>query len=275
MEEENSVNASLGLVWTPTESFTLTTDLYYIAIEDRIVLSGQFEAEEPGAGNNNCTNPGDCPISDILAPFTGVNSAQFFTNAIDTETTGIDIVADWVKDFSGGSQLKVSAGLNFNETELDGAVRVPSTLANAIGADAAADTLYSRKEIIWMEDGQPEDRYLLSLVYNLDRFTATVIGNWFGEVTSSESASRSCEAAGDCADQTFGGEWLVDIAIDYQVADSTTLTFGVNNLFDTTPDLDQFANNSGIFTYSRRTAPFGFNGGFYYMSLNMSFGNGL
>ena len=275
LEEETSVNASLGLVWTPTESFTLTTDLYYIAIEDRIVLSGQFEAETPDAGNNNCMNVGDCPIADILAPFAGVNSAQFFTNAIDTETTGVDIVADWVKDFSGGSQLKVSAGLNFNETELDGAPRVPATLANAIGAAAAADTLYSRKEIIWMEDGQPEDRYLLSLVYNLDRFTATVIGNWFGEVTSSESASRSCEAAGDCADQTFGGEWLVDIVFDYQVADSTILTFGVNNLFDTTPDLDQFANNSGIFTFSRRTAPFGFNGGFYYMALNMSFGNGL
>jgi iron complex outermembrane receptor protein len=274
LEEETSVNLSAGLVWTAADNFTITTDLYYIAIEDRIVLSGQFESETPGGGNNNCTNPGDCPIKDILDQFAGVTSAQFFTNAIDTETTGIDIVADWVKDFPAGGQFKVSGGFNFNSTELDGTPEVPPTLAAAIGAQAAADTLYSRQEIIWMEDGQPDQHHVLSTTYNLDKFTFTAIGNYFGEVKSTESSSRSCETAGDCADQTFGGAFLLDLVFDYQIVDSTTLTFGVNNLFDKTPDANLFGNNSGIFPFSRRTTPFGFNGGFYYMALNMSFGNG-
>jgi hypothetical protein len=34
-------------------------------------------------------------------------------------------------------------------------------------------------------------------------------------------------------------------------------------------------NFNGIFPFSRRTTPFGFNGGFYYASLNMKFGHGL
>ena len=41
--------------------------------------------------------------------------------------------------------------------------------------------------------------------------------------------------------------------------------FVANNVFDEFPD-EQIARNSfnGIFIYPRRTAPFGFNGGFYY-----------
>jgi iron complex outermembrane receptor protein len=284
LEEETSVNLSAGFVWTAGDNFTITTDLYYINIEDRIVLSGQFAAESEDAMGGMCVpgaNPGDpgfCPIKDILDQFPGVNSAQFFTNSIDTETTGIDIVADWAKDLSGGGLFKLSAGFNFNSTELDGTPTVPQTLIDAIGEQAATDTLYSRQEIIWMEDGQPDQHHVLSASYNLNKFTVTGIGNYFGEVKSTESDSRACNDSTSedfpCEDQTFGGAFLMDLVFDYEVAESTTFTIGVNNLFDKTPDANQFGNNSGIFPFSRRTTPFGFNGGYYYMAVNMSFGNG-
>ena len=44
------------------------------------------------------------------------------------------------------------------------------------------------------------------------------------------------------------------------------------NIFDVTPD-ENIASNSfgGIFPFNRRTTPFGYNGGFYYLRLDVSF----
>ena len=79
LKPENSTHASAGFVVTPTPGFDITVDYYRVAIDDRIVLSGNF------------TGPS---ITALLAPF-GANSARFFTNAIDTRTKGIDATASY------------------------------------------------------------------------------------------------------------------------------------------------------------------------------------
>lgn len=281
LDEETSVNLSAGFAWTPRENITITTDFYYIKIDDRIVLSGKFESESDDGAGNPCAPgalpgaPGYCPIRDILAPFPGVSSAQFFSNAIDTETWGVDFFADWVTEFDHGGTLKLSAAMNYNDTSLDGDVSVPSTLSNAIGQEAAAETLYSRQETIWLEDGQPEDHYVLSSAYTFNDLTINVTANMFGEVKSTESATSACKAAGNCADQDFDAKWLIDVLLNYRLTDSISLSVGAINIFDEKPDKNEFGTNSGIFPFNRRTTPFGFNGGYYYASLSMSFAHGL
>jgi len=281
LDEEKSVNVSAGFAWTPRDNITVTTDFYYISIDDRIVLSGRFQAESDDGAGNPCVpgalpgDPGYCPIRDILAPFPGVSSGQFFSNAIDTETWGVDFFANWATEFNHGGVLNVSAAMNYNDTSLDGDVDVPSTLSNAIGEQAAADTLFSRQEIIWLEDGQPEDHYVLSSNYTFNDLTIAVTANMFGEVKSTESSSSSCVSAGNCADQDFDDKWLVDVVLNYRITDDIRLAVGANNIFDEKPDKTEFGSNSGIFPYNRRTTPFGFNGGFYYASLSMSFAHGL
>ena len=66
------------------------------------------------------------------------------------------------------------------------------------------------------------------------------------------------------------------------------LSIGANNLFNVTPDKNEieFQRNGtiidpngnvivdspvGVMTYSRRSAPFGFNGGFYYLAFDVDF----
>ena len=67
----------------------------------------------------------------------------------------------------------------------------------------------------------------------------------------------------------------------------TELTLGAHNLFDITPDLNQIGqsrggtlidasgrtivSSPGVFQYSRRAAPFGFNGGFFYVRYSLRF----
>lgn len=267
LQEETSVNLSAGFAWTPIDSLTATVDFYYITVEDRVVLSGQFKPEAVGNDGQPCdaTNS-NCPIAAILEP-RNIDSAQFFSNAIDTETTGVDIVLDYGLDLGENGFLTLTAGMNFNKVEKDGATKVPDTLIDSPGAAA---TLYSRQETIWLEDGQPEQHHIFSALYDRGPLTLLAKANYFGEVKSTESSSDPS------LDQTFGAKWLLDLEAGWAFTDSIKVVIGANNILDETPDENIAANSfNGIFPYNRRTTPFGFNGGFYYARLAMSFGTGL
>ncbi len=263
LDEETSVNLSGGFTWMPTDNFNLTVDAYYIAIDDRIVLSGRFSAESSDANGNPCVpGSGNCPIADILEPFPGVSAAQFFSNAIDTETTGVDIIAQWRKELSHGGMLQLTGALNLTETELDGDVKTPESLQNAVGGD---QTLFSRQEILWLEHGQPQEAFNGAVRYDNGPFSAVLRANYFGEVKSTEDASNTA------ADQTFDAATLWDIDVGWDFDFGLSLNVGGLNITDETPD-ENIPGNSfgGIFPYNRRTTPFGFNGGFWYARATFS-----
>ena len=79
---------------------------------------------------------------------------------------------------------------------------------------------------------------------------------------------------------------MTDASLSLDLGKVGTLKVGANNLFDVKPDKNDLQSRSGkiydhdgslivdtpgIFTYSRRSAPFGFNGGYYYMAYEYSF----
>ena len=71
------------------------------------------------------------------------------------------------------------------------------------------------------------------------------------------------------------------------VGKAGTFKIGANNLFDVKPDKNEIGqarggtiydhdgflivDSPGVFTYSRRSVPFGFNGGYYYLAYEYSF----
>ena len=81
LEEETSVNLSGGFTWRPTRDVSIPSDVYFIDISDRIVLSSRFSDGDSNIGDD---------VAAILEPFSalGVGQAQFFANAVDTETIG-------------------------------------------------------------------------------------------------------------------------------------------------------------------------------------------
>jgi len=105
LKQETSKNASVGLVLRPMPNFSLTADLWGIDIDDRIVFSSNI-APEAGA----CPTVAACPIRAILDPLK-VGQAQFFTNAIDTRTRGLDIVAEHTTRWPGSTLVLRFAGL--------------------------------------------------------------------------------------------------------------------------------------------------------------------
>ncbi len=246
LKEETSTGYSLGFTARPRPDLSITVDVFKVDIDDRIVISGRFAASNP-------------QIAPLLAPF-GVSAAQFFTNAIDTETEGADVVVAWSKPLGDDGSLSITGAVSLNETSIAGPVRTPPQLAGL------GETLFDTIERTYVETGQPRESGNLAARYRRGPFGLLVRVNHFGDVTTTESSTDPT------ALQTFGAKQLVDVDVSYRLGNGVTLRVGANNVFDVYPD-KQIARNdfNGIFVYPRRSAPFGFNGGYYYARLTFEF----
>ncbi|WP_082559613.1 MULTISPECIES: TonB-dependent receptor [unclassified Lysobacter] len=261
LKEETSRSGSVGMVFKPNERFSLTADLFRIDIDDRIIFSGVIAPESVGTDGLACNaSNSNCPIAGALAPFR-VGQAQFFTNAIDTRTTGLDIVANHNTEFASGSNLTLTALVHFNKTEVREIHSNSPILAPGQLFDAAQVTLVER--------GQPRAHHVLQSVYETGPWQITGRANYYGSVTGEFFAPE----------QTWGGKTLFDLAVRYSFNENTHLTVGGNNIFDQYPDKWSVgADNPGVnpfpslgFKYGWETMPFGMNGGSYYVRLDYRF----
>ena len=270
LEEEKSFSYAAGVVITPTDVLTITLDYYSIDIDDRIVISGALDnADVGGAFGPN------------------VDEGQFFINGVDTETQGFDLVVTYAMAVGNGD-LNLSAAANWTETDV-------VKEHNNSSIPSISDKLFTEQDISIIEDWQPEDRLNLSATYLLGGWTASLSINRYGEysVTESSGCGNSgvkTTADGNCT-QTFGEEWITDLQVSYAFENGIAVRVGGNNIFDEYPDENKvgqsrgapagglvdpangnvLSTSPGVFEYSRRSAPFGFNGAYFYGGVSYSF----
>ena len=258
LKEETAFNVSGGVVLKPIEKMWLSIDGFLIQIDDRIVLSGSFGADK---------------VAGLAAA--GASSAQVFTNVAQTRTQGVDVAAGYLYAFDNESILNLKVALTWADTEVIGDVDAPEIL---VGLE---NTLFPSQERSMIEEWQPNTRVNISADYIIGDLTIGGALRYFGSYTVQEGSGD------DPARQTYGGKWLTDLQSNYQLNEGLSLTIGANNLFDQMPDLNEIGqsragtlkdskgtmivDSPGVFTYSRRSAPFGFNGGLYYAKLSYRF----
>lgn len=258
LQEETSTSGTLGIVWNPSDRFSLSADLFRIDIDDRIIFSGNIAPETVGTDGLPCdgTNS-NCPIRAVLEPF-AVGQAQFFTNAIDTRTTGLDVVANHNMELGGG-ELTVTALVHFNKTE----VRERRSQSPIL----SPEQLFDDTQVTLIEEGQPRAHHMLQGVYETGNWQWTARANYYGSV-SGEGFTPGVK-------QTWGGKTLFDLGVRYSFTDNAHLTVGGNNIFDTYPDkwdpVSGFPFPQLGFKYGWETMPFGMNGGSYYVRLDYRF----
>ncbi len=258
LKEETAFNVSGGVVLKPIDKLWVTVDGFLIQIDDRIVLSGSFSADN---------------VEGLAEA--GANSAQVFTNVAQTRTQGVDVAAGYLHAFDNESLLNLKVALMWADTKVIGDVEAPEIL---VGLE---DTLFPSQERSMIEEWQPNTRINVSADYIIGDLTIGSALRYFGEYTVQEGSGA------DPARQTYGGKWLTDIQGNYQLNEGLSLIIGANNLLDQVPDENKIGqsrsgklvdgagqvivDSPGVFTYSRRSAPFGFNGGLYYAKLTYSF----
>ena len=202
-------------------------------------------------------DPGRCPIRAILDPFR-VGQVQFFTNAIDTKTQGLDVVALYDVPL-GESTLSLELASDFNKTLIKNRKSSSSILPAAV--------LFDQAQVTLVEEGQPRQHHIVGATYRREGWAANIRFNYFGAVSGEGFIPLK---------QTWGGKWLTDASFTVPLRkDKVSLSVGALNLFDVYPDKWASPGPSVNpfpflgFTYGWETLPFGINGGYYYARVNL------
>ncbi|WP_024771347.1 TonB-dependent receptor [Aquimarina macrocephali] len=253
LKPELSSHFNTGFSGKLNDNITFSLDYYLINIQDRIVLSGRF-AEG---------------YEEILEPF-NVGAAQFFTNAIDSRTSGVDLSL-FFKTTLGTGEFNASLAGNFTKTKVKGPIKVSQTL------EGQEEVLFNREEIARVEFAQPNYKINSLLSYDFEQFGFQVVNTLFGKVkfihpNDGDSVNwvvNDFTGNIESRDQMFSPKLVTDIAISYQISDYMKCTLGGNNVFNVYPDKHKHAANTedGNFMYSRRVQQFGVNGSNYYLRL--------
>lgn len=241
LQEEKSVNASFGATGSFSK-FTVTADLYYIDVQDRIVLTGNFPAP-------------DLP---------GVDSAQFFANGADTETTGLDLVLSY-KDNFNGNRIGVSLLANYNDMKIK----------DVKNGSLDEQTFFGERDKAFLLASAPESKISGNITYGREWFKASLTGTQFSEVKLLDFQVYEDPADyGGFANQiaaatdTYSSKLVFDLNLGFDLNDNLTLNVGGNNIFNVYPDQQDDWTEAGGYWDS---VQMGFGGAYYYSRLNFKF----
>ncbi len=245
LKQEESVNFSGGITArVPAANLSITVDGYLVDINDRVVLTGQFQG--------SATRP---ELTRLLAQ-ANANRATFFTNAIDTRTRGIDVVVAHVARPSSATTINSSLAATFARTSLEN--------VNTSGVLAGLETTYfDETSRIFLESAVPRVKVNGTVDAAIKQFNVFLRAVYFGPV---DEATNNPDNA-----QTFDGKVVTDLSFGWRPNARLGLTVGANNLLDVYPDLNILANQgSGQFLYSRRSQQFGANGRYLFARLRFN-----
>jgi len=242
LEPEDATNISIGFTADVGSNFSITLDYYQVEVEDRIVKTFNL----------------DVPAS-FGVEFTKI---AFYTNGLETETTGFDLILLYNVDWAGGSSTDFSLAWNSNDTEITG--------VNTIDADGDPNTPevspVTDGVIFNIENNLPENRFSFAANHHMDQWGFTLRANWYDETSDESSSGLPVDAA-----------LMVDIEGRYAFSDTLTLILGANNVFDEFPStvgplvypIEGVRNHQGL-NYPRRS-PIGYDGGSWYLKAVYNF----
>lgn len=244
LDAEKSINYALGFVFR-AGAFNLTVDGYRIDVEDRIVLS-----ENLTAANVQAFLQGQ--------GFIGSGGGRFFLNGVDTETQGVDIIANYAFPETEIGTFRGTVGANFNKTEVTDVPAVPQ-----LAALTPAPVLFGRVNVLTLEEGAPKDKFTGQLDWERGPFAATLRAIRYGEVL--------VPSANPANDYTLDPKTVIDLEARYTWNDRLTLAVGADNLLDEYPDAAPASQNGTGNTPFSSYGPFGYSGRFVYTKATLNF----
>ncbi|WP_163411120.1 TonB-dependent receptor [Flavobacterium ajazii] len=251
LNEEKAVNASLGFTANYGD-FTATVDGYLINVDDRIVLTGYFDASHLG---------------------TNVDKAQFFVNGVDTKTTGLDVVLSWKKTINENRFGATLVG-NINDMKID----------KVKNGDLDEKTFFGERDKAFLLASAPPNKFGLNLNYGRKWFDAGLAFTRFSEVKlldyqmdedpedyrtdPSETDEQVLANQKRAATDTYGAKIVTDLTLGFKLSKSTKLSIGANNLLNVYPDQqDDWVEAGGYWD----AVQMGFSGAYYYARLGFNF----
>jgi iron complex outermembrane receptor protein len=270
LKQETSTNFTLGLGGKVNRNLTFTVDYYSINVEDRIVLSTEIGA----------TDAGGTALDQILTE-NNLSDLSFFTNAIDTKTSGIDVVIGYNKLAVGDGTLGFNLSGNYViENARDGAVKNPAIV------EAAGQSVVNQTQEALFFTSRPEMKWILGATYDIGKFGFNLNNTFFGKTTFFQQG-LSTDVNGNFNLRTeFTPKVVTDLGINFNATEKLTLALNMNNLFNILPewgfksenaagdavlaDPAQVQNQSNLITFNQRYSQMTYDG-FHFSQLGTMF----
>jgi iron complex outermembrane receptor protein len=222
LKPEKSTNITLGLGLRPSNNFSITVDYYNITLKDRIVLSNTIKP----------TAQGNTELDNILKA-SNIVSLSFFANALDTRTSGIDLVMSYRNVQLGTGRLAFNLSGNYTlENGRIGDVKNPAVI------QAVGQTVVNATQDALMFTSRPQFKAILGIDYEISKLAFSVNNTVFGP-TKFRNADLN---------ENLGVEFLTklvtDFAVYYRVTNRTTVGVNVNNIFNVLPEWKFTAMNA-------------------------------
>ncbi|MDG1038035.1 MAG: TonB-dependent receptor, partial [Polaribacter sp.] len=242
LKEEVAKNFSLGFTSRIGNNFKASLDTYIVYIEDRIILSGNFDAS--------------------ILEF-GIDNVQFFANGVNTKTTGIDFLLHWQNKIGIGTfSFDFSGNINhMNITEIKNKM-------------LDKETFFGKREQQFLLASAPNSKFNVGLNYDFKKFKSSINFTRFSEIklidwqlsqdlsNFNNSEQERLEAATDI----YQPKITTDLHVSYQLNTKINAQLGVNNLFNIYPtEQNSFTDSGGLWDATQM----GTNGSFYYTKLNI------
>ncbi|MFT4534596.1 MAG: iron complex outermembrane receptor protein [Saprospiraceae bacterium] len=212
LTEEKATNLALGFTYK-TGGFTATVDGYQISVEDRIVLTDVFDASDLNVG---------------------ADAAQFFSNGVDTKTSGVDLVLSYRGHIgTNGNGYNVGIAANFNNTEIE----------NINNGDLNEFTFFGPFSQAYLEAAAPDFKIgfnaglslgKLDFQLNYTQFSEVILQD-FQWVDSPATNQAEADALFQVATDTYETAGVLDLSLGYQLTEGLKLTIGANNVLNTYP----------------------------------------
>ncbi|MGG8496745.1 TonB-dependent receptor [Tenacibaculum sp. TC6] len=214
LKAEESTNFTVGIGGKPFKNFSFTIDYYNIAVNDRIVLSTEL-------------TPPSTPA------FAGLSDVSFFVNAIDTKTSGLDVVVSYNNLALATGKLGFNLSGNYTiQNERDGAVKNP-----AFAANSGQSVVNATQEALFFTS-RPKTKWILGTTYDIGKFGFSLNNTYFGKTIFKQQgldANLRTE---------FTPKIVTDLGINYNVDSNWTVAFNVNNILNVLPEWSFKAENA-------------------------------
>ncbi|WP_299134394.1 TonB-dependent receptor [uncultured Tenacibaculum sp.] len=198
LKAEESTNFTVGIGGKPFNNFSFTLDYYNIEVEDRIVLSNELS--------------------------TTFGTVSYFANAINTRTSGLDVVIGY-KNLELGNG-KLGFNLSGNYTFENG--RTDNNGSALIDATQEALLFTSR----------PNTKWILGATYDVGNFGFTLNNTYFG-TTKFKQAGMDSNLRTE-----FTPQIVTDLGVNYNIDDNWTVAFNANNILSVLPEWSFKAENA-------------------------------
>ena len=235
LTEEESNNFSFGFSAGIGQNTSLTMDLYKIDVDGRIYRTG-----------------------DIPVPGTTSQTVSFYTNALDVESQGFDLVLTSAYDWADEISTDLTLAFGYNEVDVVG--------QNAVGGI----TPVNDGTVEDIENNYPNERLVITANTRFGTdWNLLTRANYYGK--HFDERGRIGAATNPSAE--IGATLYFDMEVGYYVKDGIRISLGAVNIFDEFIDEIGPPNSNRLsvgLQYPRRSAA-NYEGGSWYLKSSFTF----